>query len=113
MSARPGVVYLVGAGPGDPGLMTVRSLELIATADTIFYDRLIPPGALHGARPDAELIYVGKTPPAGLCPPLGGDNYRRVRVAGGDQRDVDRGGSGWEERRAAQGRGSVRLWTGR
>ena len=43
MSARAGVVYLVGAGPGDPGLMTVRSLELIASADAIFHDRLIPP----------------------------------------------------------------------
>ncbi len=62
MTARPGVVYLVGAGPGDPGLMTARSLELIATADAIFYDRLIPPGALDGAREDAELVYVGKQP---------------------------------------------------
>jgi uroporphyrinogen III methyltransferase/synthase len=62
MSARAGVVYLVGAGPGDPGLMTARSLELIASADAIFYDRLIPPGALDDARPDAELIYVGKRP---------------------------------------------------
>jgi uroporphyrinogen III methyltransferase / synthase len=59
---RQGVVYLVGAGPGDPGLMTARSLELIAAAETIFYDRLIPPGALAGAREDAELIYVGKQP---------------------------------------------------
>jgi uroporphyrinogen III methyltransferase/synthase len=55
-------VYLVGAGPGDPGLMTARSLELIASADAIFHDRLIPPGALDGAREDADLIYVGKTP---------------------------------------------------
>ena len=59
---RPGVVYLVGAGPGDPGLMTARSLELIASADAIFHDRLIPPGALDGARADAELVYVGKAP---------------------------------------------------
>jgi uroporphyrinogen III methyltransferase/synthase len=57
-----GTVYLVGAGPGDPGLMTRRSLELIATADAILYDRLIPPGALDGARGDAQLIYVGKQP---------------------------------------------------
>jgi uroporphyrinogen III methyltransferase/synthase len=62
MSARTGVVYLVGAGPGDPGLMTARALELIASADAIFHDRLIPPGALDGAREDAELIYVGKAP---------------------------------------------------
>ncbi|HEX4718338.1 MAG TPA: uroporphyrinogen-III C-methyltransferase [Thermoleophilaceae bacterium] len=53
-------VYLVGAGPGDPGLMTARSLELIASADVILYDRLIPDGALDGARADAELVDVGK-----------------------------------------------------
>jgi len=55
----PGV-YLVGAGPGDPGLMSVRALELIAAADVILYDRLIPSSALDGARPDAELLFVGK-----------------------------------------------------
>ena len=53
-------VYLVGAGPGDPGLLTVRAAELIARADVILYDRLIPEEALAGARPDAELLYVGK-----------------------------------------------------
>jgi uroporphyrinogen III methyltransferase / synthase len=53
-------VYLVGAGPGDAGLMTARSLKLVARADVILYDRLIPDGALDGARPDAELIDVGK-----------------------------------------------------
>jgi uroporphyrinogen III methyltransferase/synthase len=52
--------YLVGAGPGDAGLMTARSLELIARADVILYDKLIPDGALHGARADAELVDVGK-----------------------------------------------------
>lgn len=55
-----GIVHLVGAGPGDPGLLTARALELIAAADVILHDRLIPPGALDGAGPDAELIYVGK-----------------------------------------------------
>ena len=50
-------VALVGAGPGDPGLMTRRSLELIAAADVIYYDRLIPPEALEGASPEAELVY--------------------------------------------------------
>ena len=82
MSARPGVVYLVGAGPGDPGLMTARSLELIAAADAIFHDRLIPPGALDGAREDAELVYVGKA--ARRC---------RSVAAGGDRRAADRGGA--------------------
>ena len=52
--------YLVGAGPGDAGLMTARSLELIARADVILYDKLIPDGALDGARADAELVDVGK-----------------------------------------------------
>jgi uroporphyrinogen III methyltransferase/synthase len=56
----PGTVYLVGAGPGDPGLLTRRALELIAAADVILYDRLIPAQALDGARADAELLFVGK-----------------------------------------------------
>jgi uroporphyrinogen III methyltransferase/synthase len=55
-----GRVYLVGAGPGDPGLLTARALELIAAADVILYDRLIPSAALDGARADAELLFVGK-----------------------------------------------------
>jgi uroporphyrinogen III methyltransferase / synthase len=55
-----GKVYLVGAGPGDPGLLTARALELIASADVILYDRLIAPAALDGARDGAELLYVGK-----------------------------------------------------
>src|ERR1700691_1199290 len=56
----PGRVHLVGADPGDPGLLTARALELIARADTILYDRLIPAQALEGARADAELLFVGK-----------------------------------------------------
>ncbi len=55
-----GRVHLVGAGPGDPGLLTARALELIAQADVILYDRLIPSSALDGARADAELLFVGK-----------------------------------------------------
>ncbi len=75
MSARPGVVYLVGAGPGDPGLLTARALELIAGADLILHDRLIPAEALRGARPDAELVYVGKQPYANP------DTARRIRAS--------------------------------
>jgi uroporphyrinogen III methyltransferase/synthase len=60
VSAVPGRVILVGAGPGDPGLMTARALEVIAQADVILYDKLIPSTALEGARSDAELIDVGK-----------------------------------------------------
>ncbi len=62
MSARPGVVYLVGGGPGDPALLTVRAIELIASADVIFHDRLIPAEALACAGPDADVRYVGKEP---------------------------------------------------
>jgi uroporphyrinogen III methyltransferase/synthase len=56
-----GKVYLVGAGPGDPGLITVKGLECIKTAAVIIYDHLANPKLLSYAKPDAELIYVGKT----------------------------------------------------
>ena len=52
--------YLVGAGPGDPGLLTARAIELIASADVILHDRLIPSEALAHARADAEVVDVGK-----------------------------------------------------
>jgi len=55
-----GTVYLVGAGPGDPGLMTIRARELLARADVVLHDRLVPAEALRGLREDAELVYVGK-----------------------------------------------------
>ncbi len=101
MSARAGVVYLVGAGPGDPGLMTARSLELLASADTILHDRLIPAGALDGARDDAELVYVGKRPgdnaiEQGAIEALMVERARAgrsvVRLKGGDPFVFGRGG---------------------
>jgi uroporphyrinogen III methyltransferase/synthase len=95
------MVYLVGAGPGDPGLMTRRALELIARADAILYDRLIPPGALEGARPDAVLHYVGKEPGRKAMEQdeinarlvqLGGESREVVRLKGGDPFVFGRGG---------------------
>jgi uroporphyrinogen III methyltransferase/synthase len=60
MSSKPGTVYLVGAGPGDPGLATVRAAELIARADVILYDRLVSSRLLDSAGAGTELVYVGK-----------------------------------------------------
>jgi len=57
---KVGKVYLVGAGPGDPGLMTVKGLDCLRRADVVIYDRLIDESILHEARPEAEKIYVGK-----------------------------------------------------
>jgi uroporphyrinogen III methyltransferase/synthase len=94
-------VYLVGAGPGDPGLLTARALELIAVADVIVYDRLIPPGALDGARADAQLVYAGKegggesTSQAeieGILVEHGRAGRLVVRLKGGDPFVFGRGG---------------------
>ncbi|HXR31663.1 MAG TPA: uroporphyrinogen-III C-methyltransferase [Solirubrobacterales bacterium] len=110
MSARAGIVYLVGAGPGDPGLMTARALELIAAADAIFYDRLIPTGALDGACEDAELVYVGKAPGRPSMPQeeIGARLIEAaragksvVRLKGGDPFVFGRGGEEGEALRAA------------
>jgi len=59
---QKGVAWLVGAGPGDPGLMTQRGLQLLQAADVVLHDRLVPPAILDYARRDAQLISVGKSP---------------------------------------------------
>jgi uroporphyrinogen III methyltransferase/synthase len=94
-------VYLVGAGPGDPGLLTARALELIAVADVIVHDRLIPATALDGARADAEVVYVGKEGGGpsvsqdeigGLLRRHGAAGRAVVRLKGGDPFVFGRGG---------------------
>ena len=59
MTAMAGVVYLVGAGPGDPGLITVRGLGLLETADVVVHDRLVDHRLIRRARTDAEIVDVG------------------------------------------------------
>jgi len=58
----PGVVYVVGAGPGDPELITVKGLRLLRSADVVLYDRLVSRELLREVKEGAELIYVGKAP---------------------------------------------------
>ena len=60
------MVYLIGAGPGDPGLITVRGMECLAAADVVLYDHLVNPRLLQHARPDAETIDVGRSAPQPL-----------------------------------------------
>jgi len=55
-----GKVYIVGAGPGDPGLLTLRAVELLRTADVIFYDYLCGDGFMAYRNPEAECVYIGK-----------------------------------------------------
>jgi uroporphyrinogen III methyltransferase/synthase len=94
-------VYLVGAGPGDPGLLTVRAAELIARADVILHDRLIPPGVLESAPAGAELVYVGKQGGGPQMPQeqidrllvqYGTGGRTVVRLKGGDPFVFGRGG---------------------
>ncbi|HRT09003.1 MAG TPA: SAM-dependent methyltransferase, partial [Candidatus Paceibacterota bacterium] len=55
-----GTVYLVGAGPGDPGLLTVRGAELLGRADVVVYDALVNPELLRLAPRSAEIVFGGK-----------------------------------------------------
>jgi uroporphyrinogen III methyltransferase / synthase len=94
-------VYLVGAGPGDPGLLTLRAVELIRSADVVLHDRLIPQEALECARAGAELVYVGKQGGGPQMPQEEIDSLlvehgragrRVVRLKGGDPLVFGRGG---------------------
>ena len=60
MQSAIGIVYLVGAGPGDPELLTLKAARLLATTDVVVYDRIVHRAVLDHVRPHARLIYVGK-----------------------------------------------------
>jgi hypothetical protein len=65
---KPGKVYLIGAGPGDPGLITVKGQACIRNADVVIYDYLAAPALLAHASPETEMIYVGKKGGTTPCP---------------------------------------------
>jgi uroporphyrin-III C-methyltransferase len=107
---KPGTVYLVGAGPGDPGLLTVKARDLIASCDVIIYDYLVNPDILNYARTDVERVYAGKVG-GGTQTPQGQINTdlithalrgkRVVRLKGGDPFLFGRGGEEAEALAAA------------
>ena len=101
----PGTVVLVGGGPGDPDLLTVAGLRAVQQADVILYDHLAPNDALADARPDAELIPVGKWPRGKYTPQEEINRLlveharagrRVVRLKGGDNFVFGRGGEEWQ-----------------
>lgn len=98
---KQGIVYLVGAGPGDYGLISLKAIECIKQADTIVYDRLADDRLLDAARPDVELIYVGKASSDHtmrqedinqLLVDKAKENKTVVRLKGGDPFVFGRGG---------------------
>lgn len=100
MSAR-GIVYLIGAGPGDPGLLTIRAKECIESADAVVYDYLANPEFLDYAPKDAERHYVGKMGGNhhrtqdqinALIVKLASEGKRVARLKGGDPYVFGRGG---------------------
>jgi uroporphyrin-III C-methyltransferase / precorrin-2 dehydrogenase / sirohydrochlorin ferrochelatase len=97
----PGCVVLVGAGPGDPDLITVRGAEVLSRAEVVVYDRLAPPALLRRAPADAERVYVGKEPGSSAMTQAAIDRLlvdrarrgqRVVRLKGGDPFVFGRGG---------------------
>lgn len=108
--AKPGTVYLVGAGPGDPGLLTIKARNLISSCDVILYDYLVNPDILNYAQANVECVYAGKvggarqTPQDQINVELIGHALQRkrvVRLKGGDPFLFGRGGEEAEALAAA------------